>query len=268
MNRNKGIWITIISILVIGISVSFATRQYIRKEEEQAGVSAASSFYDGEVSPVVMDSSADAETKAEASGDEGAVPAPVSADVGENIPSDSMEKSGRSLEIPSESGISQREGQPQLFSAAPGSNSRTSAAAEESLGDGPASPLDPEQSGKESYLKRLEETDVQIQKMRAESSDSTTYYLKTLADKELAIWNQEMISIYEDISETLGEEEKQELNQEQQNWLKTRDAKAEEASKRYTGGSLEGVEYSASMAESTRSRAYQLVEDYGDILGQ
>ena len=91
MNRNKGIWITIISILVIGISVSFATRQYIRKEEEQAGVSAASSFYDGEVSPVVMDSSADAETKAETSGDEGAVPAPVSADVGENIPSDSME---------------------------------------------------------------------------------------------------------------------------------------------------------------------------------
>lgn len=116
------------------------------------------------------------------------------------------------------------------------------------------------------YEKRLADLDLQVQKMRSESSDSTTYSMKTLAEKELTIWNMEMNVLYSEIAEVLSEEAKSNLESDQQAWLKNRDIKAEEAAKKYSGGSLEGVEYTAALAESTRERTYYLVEKYSAVL--
>lgn len=116
------------------------------------------------------------------------------------------------------------------------------------------------------YQKHLENLDEQIKKIREESGDSNTYSMKALADKELKLWNLEQNTIYETIAQKLSDEDKKSLEASQQTWIKNRDAKAEEAAKKYSGGTLEGLEYTASLAESTRSRAYDLVKEYMDVL--
>lgn len=124
---------------------------------------------------------------------------------------------------------------------------------------------DPEEK-KAYYNRLLLDLDTQIQNMRSESSDSTTYSMKTMADKELKLWNVEMNLLYTDILKAADDDAKGKLESSQQNWMKSRDAKAEAAAKKYSGGTLEGVEYTASLAESTRKRAYELVEKYIDLL--
>lgn len=116
------------------------------------------------------------------------------------------------------------------------------------------------------YQKHLLELDTMIKKMREESVESTTYSMKGQADKELKMWIIEQNAIYSAIIEELSGEEVISLETSQQAWIKSRDAKAEEAAKKYSGGSLEVVEYTASMAESTRARAYDLVEEYISVL--
>lgn len=116
------------------------------------------------------------------------------------------------------------------------------------------------------YTKRLAELDVQIQKLRSDTTDSTTYSVQALADSELKLWNEEVNSLYSIIYEALDSEEKEKLENSQQAWLKDRDKKAETAARKYSGGSLEGVEYTASQAESTRQRAYGLLNEHMGIL--
>lgn len=112
------------------------------------------------------------------------------------------------------------------------------------------------------YHRLLTDLDTQIQSMRNDSSDSTTYSMKTMADKELKLWNVEMNMIYTDVMNAADDVTKAELESAQQDWMKDRDAKAESAAKKYSGGTLEGVEYTACLAESTRQRTYDLVEKY------
>lgn len=50
--------------------------------------------------------------------------------------------------------------------------------------------------------------------------------------------------------------------EQQRAWLKERDSAAVEAAKNSAGGSSESLEYTASLAESTRARAYELAELY------
>jgi uncharacterized protein YecT (DUF1311 family) len=155
---------------------------------------------------------------------------------------------------------------PEAAAAGPGSKADAAAAAAPSispLGPGGSAVLQSDEEEKLAYYeKRLAELDAQVQKMRSESSDSTTYSMKTLAEKEFKLWNIEMNTIYAEIMNGLDEDAKGKLESEQQTWLKSRDTKAEEAARKYSGGSLEGVEYTASQAETTRTRTYDLVETY------
>ena len=50
--------------------------------------------------------------------------------------------------------------------------------------------------------------------------------------------------------------------------MKTRDGLAMEAAKNSQGGSSESVEYTVSLTESTRQRAYELIEIYADELAE
>ena len=50
--------------------------------------------------------------------------------------------------------------------------------------------------------------------------------------------------------------------------MRERDEKAVEAAKQSGGGSMESVEYTASLAASTRERSYELLDVYGYVLQQ
>ena len=64
----------------------------------------------------------------------------------------------------------------------------------------------------------------------------------------------------------MDEKRASELVLEERGWMKERDRLATEAAKASAGGSMESVEYTVSLAESTRKRAYELVEVYGYLL--
>lgn len=115
------------------------------------------------------------------------------------------------------------------------------------------------------YRSRLDELDLQIQRIRSEGTESTTYSMKTAAENELKLWDSELNTIYNDILTYLDEEETQKLIAEEREWMKERDAKAVESAKKFAGGSLEGLEYTASLAESTRRRAYALADFYEEV---
>lgn len=249
MDKNRGIWLVIGGILVVGILVTFATSNFVKNRESLSGAAGSA------MTPVTELQ----ETAAEA--DSGQAPQLFSADVetsgetSEPAPDEeTLEKSGAAS--------SQEESQQVLKSFAEPVPQETV-----------LSPIDPDgkngayagtdaSEGAAFYRERLEELDVQIKKMWEESGDSNTYSMKALADKELKLWNRAQTEIYTAVSDGLDGEARQALEDSQQAWIKSRDAKAEEDSQKYSGGSLEELEYTMSLAASTKARAYELVDGY------
>ncbi|MCI8662829.1 MAG: DUF1311 domain-containing protein [Hungatella sp.] len=113
------------------------------------------------------------------------------------------------------------------------------------------------------YLKRLKDLDSQIEKSRnSQNAPGVNNSARSAASNELKLWDSELNSIYNEILERLNQERAGELVEQQRAWLKERDSAAVEAAKNSAGGSSESLEYTASLAESTRARAYELAELY------
>lgn len=123
-----------------------------------------------------------------------------------------------------------------------------------------------ELSSYEANKERLEELDRQIQQMRDGQVESTAYSIKSLAETEMKLWETELNSIYTQIMEHLSADEQQALAKNQRQWMNGRDAQAEKAAPNSSGGSIESAEYTASLASSTRQRAYDLLESYQNYL--
>lgn len=116
------------------------------------------------------------------------------------------------------------------------------------------------------YQRRLDDLEEQILKTRSQQTKSTAISIKEMADTELELWDKELNSLYETIMEQLDEAGRKELARKEREWMKERDAAAEKAAPVKSGGSIESAEYTASLAESTKARAYELLEEYQDYL--
>ena len=116
------------------------------------------------------------------------------------------------------------------------------------------------------YRQRLMDLDSQIQKMREQETDSNVYSIKTSAETELRMWEGELNSIYNALLELLPQEDAARLASEQQEWLKTRETRAAENTGK-SGGSVDRIGYSATMASLTRDRAYELAGRYEQANG-
>ena len=279
MNRNRGIWIVIGSILVIGILVTFATFSFVKSKDSTTNSSVVSGYSEDsplskeekaagsdtvrQISPDIMmqkevqKKSAVVETEASSestTSEEYSDTAQLQDTQGPMMKRALMAEPAAGDTEPSEESETQSVGQePVITPITPDSKAKTAQAAA------------PDESA-DYFKKHFKELDAQIKKMREDSADSNTYSMKALADKELKLWNREQNTIYEAISENLPEDSKRKLEASQQSWIKDRDLKAEEAAKKYSGGSLEELEYTASLGESTRERAYELVTEYEEFL--
>lgn len=285
MNKNRGIWLVIAAILIIGIAVTFATSRFIRQNGgslDTVAVTQMPGTTAGGGMPQAYTEGAGTELPAAArkhmeetvpAEEEGAVSgntdeAAARAAVLEPASSRMMAAEGAAVPAPEsilmdENKEAADEAVPEAAAAGAGNKADAAAPSISPLGPGGSAVLQSDEEEKLAYYeKRLAELDAQVQKMRSESSDSTTYSMKTLAEKEFKLWNIEMNTIYAEIINGLDEDAKGKLESEQQTWMKSRDTKAEEAARKYSGGSLEGVEYTASQAETTRTRTYDLVETY------
>ena len=274
MNRNRGIWIVIGSILVIGILVTFATFSFVNGKDSTTNSSIVSGYSEDsplskeektagsdtvrQITPDIM-MPKEVQKKSAAVETEASSESTTSEENSENAQSPMMKRALTAEPAagdtePSEESETQSVGpEPVITPITPDSKAKTALVAA------------PDESA-DYFRKHLKELDAQIKKMREDSADSNTYSMKALADKELKLWNREQNTIYEAISEILPEDLKRKLEASQQSWIKDRDMKAEEAANKYSGGSLEELEYTASLAESTRERAYDLITEYEEFL--
>lgn len=125
-----------------------------------------------------------------------------------------------------------------------------------------------EQVTAQAYGRELDSAEASIKKLKSAETDTSTWSYLNLADYELKIWDDLLNRIYQDIIGNMDEAEADELRKEEKAWIKKRDADAKKVSSRYSGGTLEGLEHTASLAESTKKRAYELLENYGSYLPQ
>ena len=115
------------------------------------------------------------------------------------------------------------------------------------------------------YPERLEDLDSQIDEMRKNQVDSNLYSVKSAARTEQRIWEREMETVLALLSDNLDGGQAESLDKEQKEWTQKRDNLAMEAARKTSGGSMESVEYIASIASSTRQRVYDLVSRYQEI---
>lgn len=260
MIKNKGIWIVIGSILLIGILITFTISSFVKSNESIQG----------------LEGNAYQETNGEDNQEDG-TPKLLSPDPAE--PRDFGVEEKETSAAPKQKGFGEagtrlKTAEDPIQGKAPKKaldNPETASPTEPVI-----SPLSPDTKNRLSdeeltegaayYQKHLKDLDTQIEKMRKESLSANTYSMKALADKEFELWDREQSVIYNVILEKLSDKDKTALKADQNAWAKRRDTKAEEAARKYSGGSLEELEYTASMAESSRTRAYDLVDEYKEVL--
>lgn len=289
MGNNQRIWLTIAAILVIGTAATFYTRQLVSGTgaagQESGSTAYAAEFHreetlQAEVQPRMFRSETEQtdgsvirreDVGMESDGTDAAVPADA-----EDTPAAAAEGLQGSpvydpaAESSAETGV--------LWSSGYDSseNGTDPVTEQETLVPASISPLDGAEtsgssetsSGVSAYDQRLADIDDQVTRLRNQDVQGTTLSMKMVADTELKLWDSELNVLYKDIMGRLEETEAQELIRDERNWMSERDARAAEASKKYAGGTLESLEYTATMAAETRSRCYELAERYRNILSE
>ena len=117
----------------------------------------------------------------------------------------------------------------------------------------------------EEFRRRLEEVD-ELVESRRDSDAATAESLRRQADYEFRLWEEERSRIVQAILGVLGDEEAAAFQSAEQEWLRERDVTARQAAGRFAGGAMEELEYTASLAVTTRERAYALLDGYGSVL--
>lgn len=325
MNRQKGVWITILCILVIGVSVTKMTRNFIssgtletvafeagagepaeetrmaptemasprsaaaggtaaKRAAAQNGGNAAkneqAAVPDSENSKAA-DTAGSAETKAASDsgpGPAGAVPEMAAAEAAETLAEGEKTDGG----VP----------QAAMFQAAPEAGAVEESAAEDRAAvpdentvvqETVKSPLDPAAPGirptvpetgketaavytEEEYKKRLDQTDSQIVQYRGNTSDSSATALYMAAEYAWGLWDNELNTLYSILRSRMSSEEMESLKQEELEWIKERDAASEKAASKTNSQAARNTAYLEAASKETRSRCYELLEEYGDIL--
>lgn len=300
MSRNKGIAAVILGILVCGILITSYTTRLVERQAESMAQSQELTYSDGSPGRLRYGRSG-AETAQAADGGQPEDRAPEMEDVlaaaeiqkaagsvetevemeaaeaadfaGESVAGETAAPAGDAPALASAleettAGVAVHSGRSAVEQA-----EQASIAADEGAGPGLAleesaggTAVPEKKKTAEDYRTRLEEIDSQIADQRSRNDGTTTYDMWAMAENERKLWDSELNSIYSVIKSHIPEGELEALVKDERAWIVSRDAKASEDAGKYAGGTLESVEYSASLAASTRDRAYYLVETYGEYL--
>lgn len=299
--KNKGVIITIILILVLGIGITVETRQFVKENASGSSLAMGQFPESGTAAGESLPLSAAAGFQAAAGKLNGTAMAPEEAGA---VQSDG-DLSAAESSVPENAAVQSEEMALPMEDRTLSSAQASSDSGEESAADGPAarmasqtvgtegaadeaaksepdelsaassvaiSPLSPPVAGpdalietltREEYGKRLAEVDVLVQNMKETSVSTNTDSLKNIADYEYRLWDAELNHIYQAVMNGMDEEESDNLRIEEREWIRQRDSDAKKAASKYKGGTMENLEYTASLASSTRSRAYEILEKYG-----
>lgn len=112
------------------------------------------------------------------------------------------------------------------------------------------------------YLQKLDDIQSGLADLQPLQDEGTTTSMSEAAGKEYERWDTALNDIYSELKQQLAENEMAELKKEQLDWIAYRDDKAKKASLQYEGGTMEALEYTATLASVTKERCYELVEKY------
>ena len=253
--KPKGIWIAIGLILAVGISSTRLVRQYTSepprtKTAETVMETAAPEIaaFSAELEQEEPTERTETETGAfSESGSsvlaDGAVPAPAA----------EIQQSAQSDRTPTVSaGNSQK-------NAAASENRRISSSAQVSA---------TKQPGNQDILERLEELDRQIEKKRSTKQDTTANSAKAVAESERKLWENELNQLLNGLRRHMSSDTWDAFMKDQNEWIRSREAMAVDALSGNSGSAMQELEYTRSLAEITRDRAYELAEEYYDLLSE
>jgi uncharacterized protein YecT (DUF1311 family) len=115
---------------------------------------------------------------------------------------------------------------------------------------------------KETYLNKLNEIEVSLKEFDKVYESGTQTDMNQAKSETFKRWDEALNEIYGVLKEQLSESEMEDLKIEQRDWIKQRDKIAEEKSKEAEGGTLEPFLYSSALADLTKERCYELVNNY------
>lgn len=119
-------------------------------------------------------------------------------------------------------------------------------------------------SKKDSYIEKLDDIQAKIDNDYNDKDQLTTTDLQRANDAKYKLWDDALNEIYNDLQNTLSNSDKENLKQEELAWITKKESDAENAKKEAEGGTLEPVLYSQFLADSTKTRCYELVNKYMD----
>ena len=116
------------------------------------------------------------------------------------------------------------------------------------------------------YTKELESRMEKLEKEMQSKLDSGVTSEMINANSELyEAWDAELNKVYKLLMERLSKDKKEKLRNSQRAWIKSKEKKANEASKEADGGTLAGVLYSDTLASMTKERTIELAKMYDNL---
>ena len=266
MKRQLGVWITIICILVVGVSVTKMTRRFV--------TSGTLETFAAETT-VVFEPSAMARTATGAAG------APETGTEGPRGRQSEAELFSAAAETAAEAKVSETpeeemaaEDMAVITEAAevtPEQEALTSETVKSPLDPGPAPAFSPAMAEaadggalnpSENFRERLDSTAEQIERSKEAANSSA----QAAAEYEWTLWDNELNTIYSAIRRNMDEAEKEALKQEELEWIRTRDAAAERAAGKNNVQTNRNTAYILELSEMTKERCYELVDTYASVL--
>ena len=116
------------------------------------------------------------------------------------------------------------------------------------------------------YAKELENKMEKLEEELQSKLDSgVTSEMINANSERYEAWDAELNKVYKLLMERLSKDKKEKLRNSQRAWIKSKEKKANEASKEADGGTLAGVLYSGTLASMTKERTIELAKMYDNL---
>ncbi|WP_373600465.1 lysozyme inhibitor LprI family protein [Paraclostridium bifermentans] len=116
---------------------------------------------------------------------------------------------------------------------------------------------------RELYIQKLNNLELDLESRYANVyANGSNGEMIEAAGEEYHSWDNILNEIYGEIKKYLPENEMNELKTKQRQWITERDKAAEDEKKEFEGGTAAPLAYNSALAEKTKERCYQLVDEY------
>lgn len=112
------------------------------------------------------------------------------------------------------------------------------------------------------YLDKYSSLEKDLETSLKSKKNGKTLEMREASSTEYTSWDSLLNEIYGVLQGQLPTDKFEELKTEQIAWINTRDSKAKEESMKFEGGTMEPLAHTSSLAQTTKERCYELINNY------